>query len=131
MTYKVPERVYRSADGRLVRQDDPEAAFLAYVAGHELSDNAAKREGLPEFFAKKNRAQTPRDKQAAKPADKAGDRAADKDADEAADTAEDESPADDAPDAASEPEKQPEAVRTSPAARTRQKPGPKPGQRRS
>lgn len=120
MTYRVPERVYRSADGRLVHQDDPKAAFLAFVVGDELSDTAARREGLPEFFAKKNRAQPPQDKQAAKPADKAVSKPEDKSA------------ASDEPEAVPEPEAKDEAAAEAPpVAPARRKPGPKPGTRRS
>jgi len=54
----VTRHVWRTEDGRLVEDGDPEAAFLAYPAGSELGDAEAERLGLPLT------------KQAAKPADK-------------------------------------------------------------
>lgn len=51
MTFKVPERLYRTVTGRLVRHNDPEASFLAFPAGHELSDEEAARHGVTAFYA--------------------------------------------------------------------------------
>lgn len=65
--YKVAERVYRTVDGRLVRHGDPAAAFLAYPAGAELSDEEARRSGLLELAEKSRR---PEDKMAGRPRDK-------------------------------------------------------------
>lgn len=65
MAYKVPFRVCRTTDGRLVREGDPEAAFLAYPEGEELADEEAKRSGLLELCE-------PEPKAAPKPQDKSG-----------------------------------------------------------
>lgn len=67
--FKVSERIYRTTDGRLVRENDPDAAFLAYPAGQDLSDEEAQRFGLLDFGAK--RAPQPADKLATRPRDKA------------------------------------------------------------
>lgn len=66
--FKVTERVYRTVDGRLVRHGDPTAAFLAFPAGMELSDEEARRSGLLELMEKSRR---PADKMAPRPRDKA------------------------------------------------------------
>lgn len=68
----VDRRVYRTVDGRLVEEGDPEAAFLAYPAGEEVVDAEARRSGLTEFLAKAGV------KAKAKPADKAVTRHEDK-----------------------------------------------------
>jgi hypothetical protein len=68
--FKVPERLYRTTDGRLVRHNDPEAAFLAFPAGAELSDEEARRYGVAGFFAEKARAAAPQNKLGARPSDK-------------------------------------------------------------
>lgn len=71
MTFIVPERLYKTADGRLVRHNDPEAAFLAFPAGHELSDEEAQRWGVTAFYAAVKARSAPIDnKMAARPADK-------------------------------------------------------------
>lgn len=45
--FRVPRRLYWVADrSRLVPHGDPEAAFLAFPAGTELSDEEARRFGL-------------------------------------------------------------------------------------
>jgi hypothetical protein len=62
----VDKRLYRTADGRLVGEGDPDAAFLAYPAGTEIPDTEAVKEGLLKKAAAK-----PADKAAPKPADKA------------------------------------------------------------
>jgi len=67
----VDKRLYRTADGRLVEEGDSEAAFLAYPAGTELSDEEARRAGL--LVEKKAPP-----KAMAKPADKAAPKTADK-----------------------------------------------------
>jgi len=66
----IDKRLYRTADGRLVEEGDPAAAFLAYPVGTELSEEEARRAGL--LPAKT----VP--KAAAKPADKAVPKTADK-----------------------------------------------------
>lgn len=76
--FQIPERVYRTDDGRLVKHGDPEAAFLAFPEGDELSDEEAKRHGVLEFFGKgKPQAAAP-EKAAARPVDKMVARPADK-----------------------------------------------------
>jgi hypothetical protein len=50
---------------RLVREGDPEAAFLAYPAGVSISDEEARRVGLPV-----DPVQVPERKSVRKPADK-------------------------------------------------------------
>lgn len=44
--YRVPEHVWRTEDGRLVLTGDPDAAFLAYARGDELSEEEAHRRGI-------------------------------------------------------------------------------------
>lgn len=73
MTFKVPERLYRTEEGQLVRHGDPSAAFLAFPAGHEMSDEEAVRWGVRAFYdaaAKARPAATVENKMAARPADK-------------------------------------------------------------
>jgi hypothetical protein len=50
--FKTDRRVYRTTDGRLVEENDPEAAFLAYPKGEEVSDAEARRVGLTTFGGK-------------------------------------------------------------------------------
>jgi hypothetical protein len=71
--YRVPNRLYRTVDGRLVGHNDPEAAFLAFPAGMELSDEEAQRFGLipPEEKPEEKKTPRPADKMAARPRDKA------------------------------------------------------------
>lgn len=38
---KATERIFRTADGRHVREAHPDAAFLAYPVGHEMPDDVA------------------------------------------------------------------------------------------
>jgi hypothetical protein len=47
--FRVAAHVWRTTDGRLVPSGDPDAAFLAYPAGSEFSDQEAARRGLTEF----------------------------------------------------------------------------------
>jgi hypothetical protein len=68
--FKVTRRVYRTTDGRLVGHGDPDAAFLAYAVGDELSDSEARRRGLTAFFGGKAKTK-PADKMGARPDDKA------------------------------------------------------------
>jgi hypothetical protein len=69
--FKVDQRLYRTTDGKLVEEGDPAAAFLAYPAGTELSDEEARREGLLVERKAAPKAQAkPADKAAPKPADK-------------------------------------------------------------
>jgi hypothetical protein len=64
----VTEHVWRTGDGRLVPAGDPDAAFLAYAPGTEISDREAERVGLAAFLKSRGK---PLDKSAPKPADKA------------------------------------------------------------
>lgn len=69
--FVVPERLYYNADRRrLVGHGDPEAAFLAFPAGAELSDDNARRSGVTAFYEEKRREQAPQNKMRARPADK-------------------------------------------------------------
>lgn len=69
--FRVPERLYRTESGRLVRHGDPEAAFLAFPVGHELSDEEAERLGVTAFYETLKARSVPIDnKMAARPADK-------------------------------------------------------------
>lgn len=61
------ERLWRTGDGRLVRDGDVDAAFLAYPAGARIE---AKDEHLVPGAPVAKAARKPADKQAAKPADK-------------------------------------------------------------
>lgn len=45
---RLGQRVYRTTDGRLVLQGDPNAAYLEYPAGTEVSDHTARKLGLAE-----------------------------------------------------------------------------------
>jgi hypothetical protein len=69
--FKVPQHIWRTKDGTLVPHGDPDAAFLAYAAGDELSDREAKARGLLTVYPEKSR-RKPADKAMAKPADKSG-----------------------------------------------------------
>jgi hypothetical protein len=71
--FRVPHRLYWVADrSRLVRHGDPDAAFLAFTAGQELSDEEARRHGLVPVEEK---SQPPTEnKLGARPADKAAPR---------------------------------------------------------
>lgn len=59
---------WRTADGRLVPDGDPDAAILAYPHGHEIPDHLAEKVGLA---AAVKQAAQPANKMAARPADKA------------------------------------------------------------
>lgn len=72
--YRVPERICRTADGRLVREGDPQAAFLAYPAGAELSDEEAERFGLLALGTDAKLGSRPQDKLARRGRDKAAGR---------------------------------------------------------
>lgn len=64
---RVDYRVYRTRDGRLVKQGDPDAAFLEYPAGTEVADSVLKEHGL----VKESKASAkPADKAVRKPSDK-------------------------------------------------------------
>lgn len=65
--YRIPEHIYRTRDDRLVLHGDPDAAFLAYARGDEMSDDEARRLGITDAVAGKR----PRDK-SEKPAPKPG-----------------------------------------------------------
>lgn len=126
--FRIPERLYRTADGRLVRHGDPEAAFLAFPEGEQMSEEEAERFGVLAFFGEKNRAEAPRNKQAPRPADKSAVRVepehvADPEPEPAVAAEPEPEPAPETPTAAPEPE--------SVAPKPRAKPGPKPGYRRS
>lgn len=45
------ERIYRTVDGRLVREGDLDAAFLEFAAGAEIPDATARKLGLDETDA--------------------------------------------------------------------------------
>src|SRR4051794_17992632 len=73
---RVTERVCRTAAGRLVGEDDPDAAFLAYAADAEVPDGEALASGLAAFLDAGGRGQPglgakskprPQDKARAKP----------------------------------------------------------------
>jgi hypothetical protein len=49
--YRVPEHVWRTKDGRLVLTGDPDAAFLAYARGDEMSEGEAHRLGVIDAVA--------------------------------------------------------------------------------
>jgi hypothetical protein len=75
MTFKVPERIYRTDAGLLVRHGDPRAAFLAFPAGYEMSDEEAQRWGVRAFFdGEKARSAPIVNKMAARPADKSAEK---------------------------------------------------------
>jgi hypothetical protein len=67
--YRVDRHVWRTEDGRLVPDGDPDAAFLAYPAGTEFSDEEAARIGLTKSLS--GHTSQLDTKAAAKPADKA------------------------------------------------------------
>lgn len=67
MAYRVPERIYRTGDGRLVPHGHLEAAFLAFPEGEELSDEEAARLGVRDFVKS---SRVPHNKMAAPPLDK-------------------------------------------------------------
>lgn len=75
--YRVPRRLYWVADrSRLVGHGDPEAAFLAFPPGEELSIEEARRFGLLDTVdtpvsAEKLRGEPLRNKLRGRPADKA------------------------------------------------------------
>lgn len=59
MTHRVRQRLYHTADkSRLVTESSPEAAFLAFPAGAEMSDEEAERFGVAAF----EKSLRPRDK---------------------------------------------------------------------
>jgi hypothetical protein len=79
MTFMIKERLYHTADkSRLVRHNDPDAAYLAFVVGQELPEEEARRLGVLAFYAATDAAhgstvkqgRTPVNKMAARPADK-------------------------------------------------------------
>lgn len=75
MTFTVPERLYKTTDGRLVRHNDPAAAFLAFPAGHELSEEEAQRWGVTAFYAAEKARSAPiESKMAAPPPNKGAHR---------------------------------------------------------
>ena len=69
---KIEQHVWKTADGRLVQDGDPDAAFLEYPAGMELADDLARKVGLlvDEPKPAKKAAAKPADKSASKPNDK-------------------------------------------------------------
>lgn len=73
--YKVPQHVWRTDDGALVPDGHPDAAFLAYAAGDQLTDHDAEAKGLLAVYpaekkSAKKAVSKPADKAVAKPADK-------------------------------------------------------------
>lgn len=75
--FRVPRRLYWVADrSRLVPHGDPEAAFLAFPAGAELSDVEARRYGFLDAVdapveAEKQHREITRNKMRGRPLDKA------------------------------------------------------------
>lgn len=68
---KLDRRIYRTGDGRLVEQNDPDAAYLEYPAGTELSDHAARNLGLASDAGEGQKKRSkPRDKSRSAPEDK-------------------------------------------------------------
>lgn len=76
MTFKVPRHIWRTTDGKLVPHEHPDAAFLAYPAGEELTDHDAQAKGLLDVYPDEKK--TTAKKAVAKPADKAMAKPADK-----------------------------------------------------
>lgn len=73
---KATERVFRTADGRHVRESHPDAAFLAYPVGHEMPEAVAAELYPPTV---ESRAEPePGEKAKAAPANKARKSAANK-----------------------------------------------------
>lgn len=65
---------WKTADGRLVPDGDPDARILAYPRGHDIPDALAERAGLTaavERAAGAKQQPKPANKMAAKPSDKA------------------------------------------------------------
>lgn len=75
---KADRRVYRTADGQLVGEGDPQAAFLAYPVGEDVADDDADAYRALVAGGRAKAAAKPTDKAAAKPADKAAQKPADK-----------------------------------------------------
>ena len=67
--YRVPQHIWKTADGKLVPHGHPDAAYLAYAAGDELTDHDAQARGLLAVYPEKAK-RKPADKAMAKPADK-------------------------------------------------------------
>jgi hypothetical protein len=79
MPFTVKERLYYTEDRRrLVRHNDPEAAFLAFPVGFELTDDEARRFGVLAFYAAPEAAHGATAKQGRVPANKMAARVADK-----------------------------------------------------
>lgn len=67
------ERLYRAADGRLVREGDEDGLTLAYTPGDDvLSRDEALLPGAGEPAGEAKAAEAPGNKMAARPADKQG-----------------------------------------------------------
>lgn len=64
--FRVPEHIWRTRDGRLVLSGHPDAAFLAYARGDEMSEAEARRRGILDAVAG-GQARDKAPKQAAKP----------------------------------------------------------------
>jgi hypothetical protein len=53
MAYTVSRRLFHTADkSRVVAEGDPEARFLAFPSGTEISDDEAERLGIPDLERK-------------------------------------------------------------------------------
>lgn len=65
---KIEKHVWKTADGGLVPDGDPDAAFLEYPAGTEMGDDRARELGLLDEEPK--RAQPAANKARSKPNDK-------------------------------------------------------------
>lgn len=74
----VKGRWFKTTDGRLVREGDLDAAFLAYAPGDEVADPEARKSGLADLEKESEPAEKPEDKSAPQPANKARAKPADK-----------------------------------------------------
>jgi hypothetical protein len=70
---KAKERLYVTADrSKVVKEGDPNAAFLLVGKGQEIHPKLAETYGLKESAPKKKKAEQPEDKQAKAPENKSG-----------------------------------------------------------
>jgi hypothetical protein len=66
---KASQRIYRSADGEIVAEDDPRAAFLVVAAGKDVPEEYEAQ--VRKLYGPKTASDEPVKKEAAKPANKA------------------------------------------------------------
>lgn len=52
----IPIRLYRTAEGRICEESDPQAAFLLIAAGQIMADAEAQRLGVTAYLAKRQAA---------------------------------------------------------------------------